>query len=187
MCLIAALLAACTSTPEPTITLIPSQTPTSSDTPLPVTTAPTGTLVQVPTLPPEWTAIPSPTLMRTTPAPTNTFTPTIDPNPTLLAQPTLAACATFGIDLLLSQPTFTIGTNPTVYWTRAEGALTYRLALRDDQSNLIFSITAGGASYTFEARLFELGRNYSWEVRPLDVSGRQMCVSRGSVLTPVVQ
>lgn len=179
------LTAACTTTPTPTATPAPSLTPSLTYTPS-ATRTPPPTATSIPTLPPTWTPAITATALLPTALPTATFTPTIDPNPTLLAQPTRAECANFGIDLTLSRPDFVIGTDPQVFWRPAVGALTYRLILRDDEDNLLFAITTGGTSYTFDGRLFQLNRNYTWDVRPLDVSGAQMCVSRGSVLTPVI-
>jgi hypothetical protein len=176
------LLSACTtSTPTPaaTLTLSLTLTPAPSRTPIPTET-------NIPTLPPSWTPAATPTPRPPTATFTPTFTPTIDPNAALLAQPTRPECAGFSIDFARSSPSFVIGTDPTVYWTLAQNALTYRLTLRDEQDHLLFSITTGGTSFTFDGRLFERNRNYTWDVRPLNVSGEQMCVSRGARLTPVI-
>lgn len=184
--LAAVCAAACTSTPLPTLTLIPSDTPTVTDTPDPLTPAPTGTPVVLPTLPPTWTQPPVVTQERTTPPPTATFTPTVDPNTTLIAQPTLPACAPFSIDFARSVTTFTVGSDPQVYWNGVTDALNYRVSLRNDRSELLFTALIGATAFTFDGELFEAGRNYSWDVRPLDVRGTQMCLSRGAVLTPTV-
>ncbi|MBK8028152.1 MAG: hypothetical protein IPK17_01315 [Chloroflexi bacterium] len=179
-------LAACTAAPTPTptteVTLAP---PTLTFTPRPTNTPP-PTSTDIPALPPTWTPAVTATTVRATDAPTATFTPTVDPNATLLAQPTRAECATFGVDFGRTPSTFTIGTEPTVVWRAVSGALTYRIILRDDQSNVLLVTTSGGTSYTFDEGLFAEGRNYAWEVRPLDVSGNQICVSRGAPLTPVI-
>ncbi len=183
-------IAACTPTPEAitdTPTLAETLTPTITETPPPSNTPlPTGTPVMLPTLPPSWTPLYTPTMMRATQEPTATFTPTIDPNSTLMSQPTREECATFGVDFAQTPSTFTIGADPQVYWRRVEGALNYRITLRDDQFTTLLVMTTGDTSFRFDGDLFAVERNYSWDVRPLDVSGNQLCVSRGSVITAVV-
>lgn len=185
LALFAALIAACAptapNTPTPTLTLPPTLTLTPSDTPTPRPTA-----TDIPTLPPTWTPVITATLERATAAPSATFTATVDANPTLLAQATRVECAGFAVDFERSASLFTVGTAPTIYWLPARDALTYRLTLLDDRFLPIFTVTGRETQVTFDADLFEAGRTYSWDVRPLDVSGNQMCVSRGFILTPTI-
>ncbi len=178
------VFAACTATPTPTA--VPTAAPpTLTLTPRPTNTPP-PTSTDIPALPPTWTPAVTATVLRSTDVPTATFTPTVDPNATLQAQATRAECAGFGIDFGRTPTTFTVGTDPQVFWRPVSTALTYRITLLDDQRTVLLSTTAGGTSFTFAGELFAAGRNYSWDVRPLDVSGNQLCVSRGSALTPVI-
>jgi hypothetical protein len=179
------VLAACTNQQQALPTLIPTSTvlATTEVTEQTPTSEPTRRVA--PTFPPTWT----PAAATDTP----TETPTTESAPLIeVTLPTpLAACATFREDVARNSRSFSIGESPQVFWTAAEGAPAYHVALvsvdpatPEALPGEVYADFTSDTNYTFPAELFEAGKLYGWEVYPVDGVGQQMCLSLGAELFP---
>jgi hypothetical protein len=180
----AALLSACaqaTSTPSP-LPPIPAVSATAN---AEIAASPTPILRA--TLPPAWTESAATHLPSASPTLTLTPSATLDlTNPAIMSRPTLEVCGSFGEDLERNATNFPIGSSPQVYWTRVEGAELYAVTLFNAEFVTLFSGFTPETSFVFDGELFELGGIYTWEVRPLNGLGVQLCISRGALLIPVI-
>lgn len=163
-------------------TVFPSPTPLPAkpvnNTPVPTQAKPTNTPLPFvrPTLPPAFTD---------TPVPSNTPLPaTNTPAPTVAIATLVPACDTFGPDGTRSTVRFQIGVAPTVYWTKVEGAQAYHISLVNEFGDELATDYTADTKYTFSADLFKAGKQYGWEVYPLDGHNIQMCYGRGDKLLP---
>lgn len=153
-----------------------------SATPIVATPPPTATPIVRPTLPPTWTPVPdTPSASELSAA-----TPTVERMPPVLFVPAtpLAVCATFGEDRERNKRTFVPGTEPQVFWTAVEGAMSYYVALIDETGAVVFEGYTVEPTITFPADLFKPGKLYGWEAYPIDALGQQMCLARGAELFP---
>lgn len=175
------LVAACQPAAEALPTLAPTlvqDTATEEPTEPPVTVV-TAAPPEMPTLPPTWT--PSLGMATETSVP-----PSVTPLPTVPPPPSpLAVCAAFGVDAVRNTSTFfTLGSDPQVFWTPVEGAVSYYLRLINESAEELFSDYVVGTTFTFQSDLFQKDIRYAWEVYPIDNLGQQMCIPIGAELFP---
>ena len=176
------VLAACAAPPqaaEPTVTPSPEVSPTDE-----VTLAPSPTLAQRSTLPPTWT--PGAEIPTVTSAPTNIPGPTSTVDPSVPVLPTVPpeVCDAFGPDVERTPRNYVFGEDVTVYWTPAEGAELYYVALTDESARVVFEDYTNDTSYTFAWDQFQEGTLYGWQAHPISSLGHQMCLDEGAELFP---
>lgn len=178
-------LAACNAQPTP---VLPTLIPTSTDAPEPSATVPPTEgptqLVATFELPPTWT----PTTEAS--ATSIAASPTRQDAATAVQITPLNVCSSFAVDFDRSVTTFASNTEPVVAWTVVQGAQIYRVTLfgPDNFGNLVslFDGFTEDDHYTITRDLytFEVGKQYGWEVYPVDNLNQQMCTSRGGELSP---
>lgn len=173
----AMLMVACGSTSQTPATQTPP-TLASESTPIRPQSEPSASPLVPdarPTLPPEWTNTPAPS--PTPPEPTATRVP---PTPV----PTREVCGAFTIDYARSTQTFSVGEQPTVYWSAVDTAARYRVLIIDANGNELYFGYTVETSFAFPPELFSSRERYGWEVYPEDSLSQQMCFRIGGELFP---
>jgi len=155
--------AAPTATPEPPTLAAPTVAASSEP------AAPQATAV-IPTLPPTWTPIVTPTV----------FSPEIDlTNAALLAQPTNAVCTSFLSDRVQSARFFTLGQAVVVMWTPVPTAVRYRVTLFDRGARALWFDFTTDTRITIPGEFLVGDSLFGWEVRPYDAADVQLCLPVG--------
>lgn len=172
--LTAVVLAACASPDAGTMR--------STATPAPLaTTAPSQTPVLRPTLPPEWTRPPQPSV--TPELPTAAPTATVDVRGTaLFGQPTEPFCAGFQVDAVRSTAEFLPGQDVLLAWFAVRGADAYKVTLTDIDRNVLYEQVTVGTQLSVPGQYIGQQAFYVYTIRPLNPGALQICTAAGGLL-----